>query len=109
MNLNNLTNDLRYALIAAEVAIAGIPDNGTSNFDRPVLLKNEQFRRYDRAVESAIEAAGFIPFWDRGWNAGWHLSGFPGGQGATRTLAAETIRDFLKLRGWEASVHYQMD
>ena len=105
LNLNKLTADLKDARKAATEAISGMSDGGTCNFDCPYLYTGGQFKRRSKRVEAAIEAAGLRVFWSKGY----HLMGFPGGQGLTRTAAAKAAAELLSERGWDCSVYYQMD
>ena len=110
LDLKKLTADLKDALVAATEAISGMSDGGTCNFDCPYLYTGGQFKRRNKRVEAAIEAAGLRVYWTNyGFTKGYHLMGFPGGQGLTRTAAAKAAADLLSERGWDCSVHYQMD
>lgn len=103
-----LTEALRRAITAAELAVAENPeDGGTCNFDSPALLLP---RWNEKRVEEAAKKAGCGCFkWDC-CGTGYFV--FPirvGGQGNSRTLAAETAKDSLAAEGYHASVYYQMD
>lgn len=103
-----LTEALRRAITAAELAVAENPeDGGTCNFDSPALLLP---RWNEKRVEEAAKKAGRGCFkWDC---CGAKYFVFPlrvGGQGNSRTLAAETAKDSLAAEGYHANVYYQMD
>lgn len=103
-----LTEALRRAITAAQLAVAeSREDGGTCNFDAPALLLPGCT---EKRVEEAAKKAGCGCF-------KWNLYGtkyfvFPlrvGGQGNSRTLAAETAKESLAADGYHASVYYQMD
>lgn len=101
-----LAQDLREALEYGKT-MAGDDDGGTSNFDSPTI----ELTRWNKdLVEQAAREAGLSC-------SGWVFSGVkryifsvPGvGQGYTRTNAAEAMSLFLRERGYDAGMYYQMD
>ena len=95
---------VRVAYNKASTAIKGMSDIGTSNFDAPLLLV-----RKSKALENALRAEG-MRFWhSTGWLGNGYVLTPPGGQGATRTRAAEVMTKSLKEAGYDVTVRYQMD
>lgn len=110
--LSKLKNDVYAACVAAERAVAGKPNSGTRNFDRPVLNKNGQFSCADDQVREALTQGGVRPFWADYENCrdpGWHIAGLPGWGGDVRSLAARSFCDEMTSRGWDCSLHSHMD
>ena len=103
-----LSEALKRATAAALEAVARDPeDGGTCNFDAPAIA----LPRWNEAkVKAAAEAAGTGCY-------SWKLFGeklfvFPiraGGQGNSRTRAAEAAERSLKADGYNATMYYQMD
>lgn len=104
MDLNKLTADLRNAIIEARKAIEGVDDGGTCNMDSPILVVSRASKR----VEETIEAAG-IGCWYNSRRKGYVMTLPAGGQGATRTKAAEVARKSLEAAGYQTDMWYQMD
>ena len=98
--------DLKEAL-AYGLEHAGTDDGGTCNFDSPTLY----LPRWNRKkVEAAAKTAGVGCFMWSSFSKRCYVFSVPGvGQGYTRTNAAEAMKDFLKSRGYEAGMYYQMD
>ena len=103
-----LTEALRRAKPAAELAVAENPeDGGTCNFDSPAIFLP---RWNAKRVEEAAKKAGCGCFkWDCYGAKYFVFLLRVGGQGNSRTLAAETAKDSLAAEGYHASVYYQMD
>ena len=101
-----LAEDLKEAL-AYGLEHAGTDDGGTCNFDSPTLY----LPRWNRKkVEAAAKTAGVGCFMWSSFSKRCYVFSVPGvGQGYTRTNAAEAMKDFLKDRGYEAGMYYQMD
>lgn len=101
-----LAEDLQAAL-AYGLERAGTDDGGTSNFDAPTL----HLPGWDqKMVEQAAKQAGiFCSVWEA-VSESYYIFSVPGvGQGYTRTNAAEAMRDYLRDKGYDAGVYYQMD
>ena len=101
-----LAEDLKEAL-AYGLEHAGTDDGGTCNFDSPTLY----LPRWNRKkVEAAAKTAGVGCCMWSSFSKSCYVFSVPGvGQGYTRTNAAEAMKDFLKDRGYEAGMYYQMD
>ena len=84
-------------------------DDGTSNFDHPMLKKPDDMTK--KEVEEAFELAG-IRF-DREssglWKGFYHIYGVVDGQGNRRTTMAEKFSEALKKQNYTSCVYYQMD
>ena len=108
-----LTTDIRDAIAKGREAIVGMEDNGTCNFDGVILStgKGCQVGRQNAKVQAAIKAAGaWASFKGSGNSRGYVISLPVGGQGATRTKAAEVACEHLREAGWsDVSMWYQMD
>lgn len=108
-----LTADIQDATAKAHEAIVGMKDEGTCNFDGVFLATGEgcQLPGGDPAVEAAIKAGGAITHHkDYGIRLGYVISLRVGGQGFTRTKAAEVACEHLREAGWgDVSMWYQMD
>lgn len=107
-SMERLAEALRNAKQAAEEAVAADPeDGGTCNFDAPALfLPNWRQKR----VEQAAAEAGVGCFKNAAFGRSFYV--FPlrvGGQGDSRTRAAEAAKENLAAAGWRASVYYAMD
>ena len=101
IDLDKLTNDVREARTAAERALVGQKDGGSCNHDAAFISM-----RPSRSREAAISAGGLTPYQRKG---GYELAMMCGGQGSRVTVAAETIAETLRSRGWDASVLYRVD
>ena len=102
---------LKEDLIEAYAATQGLEateDGGTCNFDSPVL---ELERWNANKVKQAAEEAGGSAFkWDWGrFVMGWVINPCSSGQANRRTRRAEAISEYLKTKGYETSMYYQMD
>ena len=101
-----LAADLKDAL-AYGLEHAGTDDGGTCNFDAPTLHLP---RWNQKMVEAAAKEAGTGCFQWKAFSKSVYVFSVPGvGQGYTRTCAAEAMSDFLKDRGYDAGMYYQMD
>lgn len=101
-----LAEDLKEAL-AYGLERAGTDDGGTCNFDSPTLYLPHWNRK---KVEAAANTAGVGCFMWSSFSKRCYVFSVPGvGQGYTRTNAAEAMKDFLKYRGYDAGMYYQMD
>lgn len=111
MDLHKFRNDLMESRQAAFEAIEGMEDGGSCNFDRPVILKGETFPRKNAKVMEVFLETRLHAEWEGSRNAvcGYHIWGLPGGQGATRTVAAEAFRDAMSDRGWRVGMYYRLD
>lgn len=101
--LPQLIEDMTACREIAKQAISGLSDGGTCNLDSPKLLGPKSI---NPAVEKILEEAGFSVFTDR---QGAVINIGVGGQGHTRTKAAETFMKAMRERGYEMSMYYQMD
>ena len=83
-------------------------DGGTCNFDAPVL----HLERWNakKIKQAAKEAGGDAWQWKWGRTVmGWVFSPRSSGQGNRRSRRSEAISDFLKAKGYDAGMYYQMD
>ena len=97
--------------LAAQI-IEGMEDGGTCNFDAVFLPtgRGRQIGRKSDKVVKAVEAAGCTCFHvGSGYRKGYVVNVGLGGQGSTRTKAAERVRHHLEDAGFEVSMWYQMD
>lgn len=103
-----LRDDLRAAADAARSAVRDLDDGGTCNMDAPALALPRWNRKM---VEQAAREAGLSGCFD------WNLFGkryvvFPTpnvGQARRNEVAAETMTDYLRRRGYDAFCYSQMD
>ena len=100
--LNQLDRAISEAKKYALEQIAGVPDNGSCNFDHVVV-------KIGRTLQTNIDAMV-----NRGWKDYrcknyLHISGGNVGQANRRTVYAEAMRDYLKGKGYDCYVHYQLD
>lgn len=113
IDTKQLTIDLIEAREQAGRAIHGMEDSGTCNFDSVFLAtgKGKQLTRRSAKVEAAVKAAGCSCFHKGyGMRRGYVINVGLGGQGATRTKAAETVEKLLRAKGWtDIGMWYQMD
>jgi len=72
--------------------------------DSPILVVG----RASKKVEATIEATG-IGCWYNSRRQGYVMTLPAGGQGATRTKAAEVASKALEAAGYETSMWYQVD
>lgn len=101
-----LAEDLKAAL-SYGLEHMGNDDGGTSNFDAPTLYLP---RWNGKLVEAAAKVAGTGCFVWKAFNKSYFVFSVPGtGQGYTRTNAAEAMSAYLKERGYDAGMYYQMD
>ena len=103
-----LIEALKRAAAAAREAVARDPeDGGTCNFDAPAIALP---RWKEEEVKAAARAAGVGCYTWKLYRE--KLFVFPlriGGQGNSRTRAAEAAEKSLRADGYEATMYYQMD
>ena len=102
IELNKLDLAISEAKKYALKQIAGVPDNGSCNFDHVVV-------NIGRTMQKNIDAMV-----NRGWkgysNKNYlHIGGGDVGQANRNTVYAEAIRDYLRDKGYDCYVHYQLD
>lgn len=93
---------------AATVHLENTEDGGTCNFDAPVL----HLERWNaqKIKQAAKEAGGSAWQWRSGrYVIGWVFSPRSSGQANRRSRRAAAISDFLKAKGYDAGMYYQMD
>lgn len=100
--LNQLDRAISEAKKYALEQIEGVPDNGSCNFDHVVV-------KIGRTMQANIDAMV-----NRGWKDYrcknyLHISGGNVGQANRQTVYAEAIRDYLRGKGYDCYVHYQLD
>lgn len=101
-----LADDLKAALVYG-LERKGTDDGGTSNFDAPTIRLPEWDKQL---VKAAAKAAGVICSEWTLWGDGSYVFSVPGvGQGYTRTKAAEAMSQYLREKGYDAGMYYQMD
>lgn len=110
-----LTQDLQDATVAGGEAARLVDDNGSCNLDHVVLLTGKTKSVIKKAghVENAIKAADVHQYYAGRKHAiiGYHLR-FPFnpfGQASKRTAAVKAAAKLLTDRGWDVSIHYQLD
>ena len=106
----------RYKKLAEDLAAAlayglerkGDDDGGTSNFDAPALSLPKWEKK---KVEAAAKTAGLGCFVWNLWGSKLYVFSIRegGGQGLTRTKAAEAMAECLKGLGYEAMTYCQAD
>lgn len=102
IELNKLDLAISEAKKYAREQIKGVPDNGGCNFDHVVI-------KVGRTMQKNIDAMV-----NRGWKDYrcknyLHLSAGNAGQANRQTAYAEAIRDYLREKGYDCYVHYQID
>ena len=102
IELNKLDLAISEAKKYALKQIAGVPDNGSCNFDHVVI-------KVGRTMQANIDAMV-----NRGWkgynNKNYlHINAGNAGQANRQTAYAEAIRDYLRDKGYDCYVHYQLD
>lgn len=98
--------NLRWALIQARIAalpFSADEDEGTCNFDTPVLRLPKWSKE---EIEAAFKDTGLRPDIDGNLV---YIYGGTSGQASRRTEMAEAIRDSLKDSGYDAMMYYKMD
>ena len=108
----NSVEKLREALSTANAValfFKDTVDDGTSNFDHPMLLKPEGMTTKD--IEEAFKLAhiNFERVKSGTWKNFYHVLGVCFGQGYRRTTMAEKFVEALKQAGYTATVFYQVD
>ena len=119
IDAEKLHRDLLGARKAAEKAIEGVVDGGTSNFDHPVLFgfgkTQEAYQKASlrkKAVADAIARAGFTASPSYGfYRGGIALGHFPGdhAQGNVRAKGADVVYEYMTKKGWRMGLYQQMD
>lgn len=102
IELNQLDRTISEAKKYALEQIKGVPDDGSCNFDHVVV-------KIGRTMRTNIQAMV-----NRGWKdyrckSYLHVSGGNVGQANRQTVYAEAMRDYLKGKGYDCYVHYQLD
>ena len=102
-----LKEDLEKAVELAEIAVAGQEDNGTCNFDA-CSLKLPRWR--ESLVKQAAKEAGTGCFvWDL-WGKKRFVFTLPHvGQANRRSIAANTMTEYLKRIGYDSFEYCAMD
>ena len=102
-----LAEALKKAFTAGKEAAGRTNDGGTCNFDAPTLnLKGWA----EAKVKQAAKAAGLNCFVWNLWGSKSFVFSLPiAAQGNARTVAAEAMRDSLKIAGYDAGMYYQVD
>lgn len=112
LNISKFITDLIGACGEARKAIENEPDVGTCNFDAVFVPvgKGQQLGRKSGKFEDALSAAGFTCFFHDGRIRRGYILGIGlGGQGYTRTKAAEVVNQTLQSKGHNTSMWYQVD
>lgn len=102
IELRKLDRTISEAKQYALKQLAGVPDNGSCNFDHVVV-------KIGRTMQTNIDAME-----NRGWKDYrcknyMHISTPNVGQANRNTTCAEAMRDYLKNEGYDCYVHYQLD
>lgn len=102
-----LTQVLTEAVSKAKEVAMITSDGGTCNLDRCLVF----LKRYnEEKTVAAIKAAGIRGYKTKEFSEPcYSLSSPIPAQGYCNTVQAETIRDFLKANGYDASVRYVID
>lgn len=110
-----LSEDLDNALVMARVVAETSDDNGTCNFDAVQFsFDRSPTAKVRAAFDKALATVGLSAMWcenafGKGKNRRLVFGPGCGGQGNSRTRAAETMRRELVRHGWAASMYYQAD
>ena len=99
-----LREAIKKALAYGEEASEGMEDGGASNFDSPTLHLPRW--RKEKVMQAAIEAGTTASKDSMGW---WEISPNTAAQGERRTIKARAIAEYLRYKGYDASVNYVMD
>jgi len=114
-DFTKLTADLKAGLLVAKQVAAATHDGGTCNFDAPKFHFDRSPSPKVRAeFEKAATEAGVPGYWTgdtfgRHQNRRFVFGPGCGGQGHSRTKAAEALKDHLVAAGWDVSMYYQAD
>ena len=103
-----LKKALKKAIDAAN--LEQIKDDGTCNFDSPVLFYKNMGYSEQKAIE-AIKAVG-LDAWTisgRRWKGCLVLGGMTRGQASCRTAMVEAFVKSMKESGIKCGIYYQMD
>ena len=102
IELNKLDLAISEAKKYALKQIAGVPDNGGCNFDHVVV-------NIGRTMQKNIDAMvneGWKDYRNKNY---FHISRSNVGQAIRQTYYAEAMRDYLRDKGYDCYVHYQID
>lgn len=102
IELNQLDRTISEAKKYALEQIVGVPDDGSCNFDHVVV----KIGRTMQTNIDAMENRGWKDYRDKNY---LHISGGNVGQANRQTVYAEAIRDYLRGKGYDCYVHYQLD
>lgn len=102
IELNQLDRTISEAKKYALEQLEGEPDNGSCNFDHVVI-------KIGRTMQTNIDAME-----NRGWKDYrcknyLHVSTPNVGQANRNTMCAEAMRDYLRGKGYDCYVHYELD
>ncbi len=100
-------NDLHFALLAAKIKAYDLietEDNGTCNFDSPILILEKEWS--DKDIREAFNGTGLQYLREKDTIEIYNATD---GQGYRRTAMAEAFRDSLVKMGYKSYVYYQMD
>lgn len=117
VDFEKLAKDIAEGLVAARLAAMVGGDGGTCNFDAPQFTFDRSPSAKVRAqYDAAVKAAGLDGFWcsgvfqPRSKNRRFVFGPGCGGQGSSRTRAAEAFTEHLERCGWtNVSTYYQAD
>lgn len=102
IELNKLDLAISEAKRYALEQIKGVPDNGSCNFDHVVI-------KVGRTMQANIDAMVNRCWKDYRSKNYLHISAGNAGQANRQTAYAEAIRDYLRNKGYDCYVHYQID
>jgi len=111
VDFKQLTKDLKTARILASHVASEVADGGTSNFDAVKLYVGNgcQFGRRTERLAKAFADAG-MKLDVRDYSGACHVSlNVRMGQGQNRTSTVQSVVRFLRVCGWQMSIHYAMD
>lgn len=105
----NLIDAILRAKAASDVFSAA-PDEGTYNFDTPVIMLPDGYDITCMRTREFLEDYGFWLEQAHGDREGYYfINGICSGAQSRRTKRAEAVADSLIGDGYEAVVYYQMD
>lgn len=105
-NYEKFTNDLIEAKEKALKAVVG-DDGGSANLD---CLAISLPRLKEEKVIEAVKKAGLWTSGRRNWiGKRYFISSPHGSQGNDNTKQIEAMRDYLKEKGYDVLIYYQMD
>ena len=100
-------NDLHFALLAAKIKAYDLietEDNGTCNFDSPILILEKEWS--DKDIREAFNGTGLQYLREKDTVEIYNATD---GQGYRRTAMAEAFCESLRASGYNAGVDYRMD